>query len=343
MKGCGHRIGSGSLTQLTVHPNPFIVPDAVTVFKVPTMSMPESRTVIPLRPSGADPRAPLFVGHNPVQYFDADGWPVPLSDRYDRPSETVANKNIFGTMPAAEMSASATPSLRELCLRAYNRHPHLERLLALEFKFKLQFEAEADLDDAWACEDEDGTDTDTHLSASSPVLNTNPNSDVDLDKVPEPTLPPLPPAVHRLLSLASRVRAAGGRVCASCGTRFVVARARWVEWWDVEAALAATADSGGGNGESSSDCVDDDEDEDEEEEGWDGNEDENRDIGNKMGEDENQDNEEGSEWYQRDQEAERRVEKQVHPLPFVRLACRWGCVPEEVKIRARATNDVSVC
>ncbi|PGH09872.1 hypothetical protein AJ79_05599 [Helicocarpus griseus UAMH5409] len=164
------------MKQLTVHPNPFVMPDDSSVAqwhclvredgtfveKEDEMELNLAETADPLsvimEQAGATNPKPIPVATGIVQFFDADGRPI--------------------STPATSPSLSRhTPTLRELALRAYNRGPQISQ----------------------------------HI---------------------DPEVLAAPPLILELLRRAERVRDAGGMRCSVCARSFVIARARWVEWWD---------------------------------------------------------------------------------------------------------------
>ncbi|ODH30340.1 hypothetical protein ACO22_03615 [Paracoccidioides brasiliensis] len=192
------------LRQLTVHPNPFVMPDTSNVAqwhchvrqdgtfvvkededtepkKDKIVNAPPSPTEKPLAIPLRD-RIPITipVATGIVKYFDADGLPV------DAP-ETNTNTNIpipFSSFPSPpslphSFSRTPTPPLRELALRAYNRGPKISHLI----------------------------DPDTFAG---------------------------PAITLEHLKRAEKVRDAGGKRCSVCARSFVTVRAQWVEWWDCE-------------------------------------------------------------------------------------------------------------
>ncbi|KAK2793958.1 hypothetical protein FQN52_000290 [Onygenales sp. PD_12] len=76
---------------------------------------------------------------------------------------------------------------------------------------------------------------------------TNTSTKQPLSHTPQLTasLPPIPLA---LLQRAEKVREVGGKRCAVCERGFVIARGRWVEWWDCEGVMGGGGGGGGVGG-----------------------------------------------------------------------------------------------
>ncbi|EGC42365.1 leucine rich repeat domain-containing protein [Histoplasma capsulatum var. duboisii H88] len=128
------------MKQLTVHPNPFVMPDSSNVAEwhchfesdenqqegvAEVMSPPSSTKICP-RSAGSRP-IPVPIARGKVQFFDAEGRPIDTTE-----PTTNSNTSTLPLLPpfsSASASSLRSPSLCDLALRAYNRGPQISHLI----------------------------------------------------------------------------------------------------------------------------------------------------------------------------------------------------------------------
>ncbi|OJD15019.1 hypothetical protein AJ78_04704 [Emergomyces pasteurianus Ep9510] len=186
------------MRQLTVHPNPFVMPDSSNVSEwhcnvasdgvftqgegekgdqaTEISPLPSATGMQPTFAHGRIPN-PILIAKGNVQFFDAEGRPVDTPEQITNTNTN--NNNTPSSTSSFSPASSSSPSLRDIALCAYNRGPQISHLI----------------------------DPDTFAG---------------------------PPIILELLKRAEKVRDAGGKKCSGCARSFVITRAQWMEWWDCE-------------------------------------------------------------------------------------------------------------